>query len=164
MPADRRFATIGKRAESRVGFKIFIRFMAAPGFRAKFAARKSNAKSWVDAVPIGAHIAKSKSREFDAERVGLIEAALRAGKHVLSQKPFVLDLEVGKRLAALAAERGLHLAVNQNGRWAPHFRYALQAVRAGLIGPVASVSCADGTTRLTSRRAHAGRSIPTPSV
>jgi predicted dehydrogenase len=74
-----------------------------------------------------------------AERVEIIEAALRAGKHVLSQKPFVLDLDVGERLVALAAERGLKLAVNQNGRWAPHFAYMAAAVRAGLIGEVASV-------------------------
>jgi predicted dehydrogenase len=76
------------------------------------------------------------------ERVVLIEDALAAGKHVLSQKPFVLDLDTGERLAALAAARGLQLAVNQNGRWAPHFRWLLQAVRAGLIGPVGSVSIA----------------------
>jgi predicted dehydrogenase len=74
-----------------------------------------------------------------AERVAIIEAALRAGKHVLSQKPFVLDLDVGERLVALAAERRVKLAVNQNGRWAPHFAYMAAAVRAGLIGEVASV-------------------------
>jgi len=33
------------------------------------------------------------------ERLPLIEAALIAGKHVLSQKPFVLDLPEGERLA-----------------------------------------------------------------
>lgn len=56
-------------------------------------------------------------------RPPMIEAALQAGKHVLSQKPFVLDLDEGERLANLADERGLKLAVNQNGRWAPHFSY-----------------------------------------
>lgn len=50
------------------------------------------------------------------QRVGLIRAALMAGKHVLSQKPFVLDLDVGERLADLADERGVLLAINQNGR------------------------------------------------
>jgi predicted dehydrogenase len=74
-----------------------------------------------------------------AERVEVIEAALRARKHVLSQKPFVLDLDAGERLVALAAGQGVKLAVNQNGRWAPHFSYLTAAVRSGLIGEVASV-------------------------
>jgi predicted dehydrogenase len=72
------------------------------------------------------------------ERVALIEAALNAGKHVLSQKPFVLDLDTGERLADLADQRGLRLAVNQNGRWAPHLSYLREAVRAGVIGDLIS--------------------------
>ncbi len=67
-------------------------------------------------------------------RQPLIEAALIAGKHVLSQKPFVLDLDVGVRLADFADECDLFLAVNQNGRWAPHFSYMRQAVGAGWLG------------------------------
>lgn len=69
-----------------------------------------------------------------ADRPTLIEAALRAGKHVLSQKPFVLDLAVGQRLADLADAEGVLLAVNQNARWAPHFSYLREAVAAGLLG------------------------------
>jgi predicted dehydrogenase len=72
------------------------------------------------------------------ERLPLIETALRAGKHVLSQKPFVFDLDAGARLADLADEKGLVLAVNQNGRWAPHFAWMREAVHAGLIGDVQS--------------------------
>jgi predicted dehydrogenase len=71
-----------------------------------------------------------------AERVPIIEAALKAGKHVLSQKPFVLDLADGERLVELARDRGLKLAVNQNGRWAPHQAWMREAVRKGLIGDV----------------------------
>jgi predicted dehydrogenase len=71
-----------------------------------------------------------------AQRVALIEAAIDAGKHVLSQKPFVLDLDVGERLCDRAARRGVRLAINQNGRWAPHFAYLREAVKAGLIGEV----------------------------
>src|SRR5439155_15537428 len=71
-----------------------------------------------------------------AERVGLLEAALRAGKHVLSQKPFVLDLDTGERLCDLAEKAGRKLAVNQNGRWAPHFSYLRQLVAAGHLGEV----------------------------
>ena len=74
-----------------------------------------------------------------AERLPLIEAALQAGKHVLSQKPFVTDLDTGERLCAMAEARGLHLAVNQNGRWAPHLGWMRAAVRAGLVGQVMSV-------------------------
>ena len=69
----------------------------------------------------------------------IIEAALRAGKHVLSQKPLALTLAEGERLAALADQLGLQLAVNQNGRWAPHFAWMREAVSAGLIGEVSSV-------------------------
>ncbi len=74
-----------------------------------------------------------------ADRLPIIEAALRAGKHVLSQKPFVLDLAEGERLVKLARDKGVKLAVNQNGRWAPHLSWMREAVRAGLIGEVISV-------------------------
>ncbi len=73
------------------------------------------------------------------ERYPIIEAALKAGKHVLSQKPFVLDLDRGEELVRLAKKNGLKLAVNQNGRWSPHFSYMRQAIRAGLIGDILSV-------------------------
>ena len=73
-------------------------------------------------------------------RVDLIRDAIKAGKHVLSQKPFVLDLEVGKELADLADQQGVKLAVNQNGRWASHVSYMRQAIDAGLIGKVTSIT------------------------
>ncbi|MEW6073798.1 MAG: Gfo/Idh/MocA family oxidoreductase [Planctomycetota bacterium] len=72
-------------------------------------------------------------------RETIVADVLRAGKHVLSQKPFVLDLAAGERLVELAARGGRRLAVNQNGRWAPHFAWMREAVRAGLVGEVAAV-------------------------
>jgi predicted dehydrogenase len=72
-------------------------------------------------------------------RPKLVRAALEARKHVLSQKPFVLDLDEGRALADLADKQGVRLAVNQNGRWAPYFALLLGAVRAGLIGRVNSL-------------------------
>ncbi len=72
------------------------------------------------------------------DRVEIIEEAIRAGKHVLSQKPFVVDLDIGERLADLAGERGVKLAVNQNGRWAPHFSFIREALKTGLIGRLVS--------------------------
>lgn len=72
----------------------------------------------------------------------IIEAALVSDKHVLSQKPLALSLAEGERLAALAEKLGLRLAVNQNGRWAPHFAWMRAAVSAELIGEISSVDCA----------------------
>jgi predicted dehydrogenase len=68
------------------------------------------------------------------ERPPLITAALESGRHVLSQKPFVVDLDVGRRFADLADRKGVKLAVNQNGRWAPYFSWMRQAVARGLVG------------------------------
>ncbi len=75
-----------------------------------------------------------------ADRAPIVEAALLAGKHVLSQKPFVLDLELGQRLVELADRQGVRLAVNQNGRWAPHFSYLRQAVSSGILGDLTSAT------------------------
>ena len=48
----------------------------------------------------------------------------------------MLDLDVGERLCDRAAKRGVRLAINQNGRWAPHLGYMREAVIAGLVGEV----------------------------
>ena len=74
-----------------------------------------------------------------ADRLPILRESLIAGKHVLSQKPFVLDLSEGERLVELAKEKNLKIAVNQNGRWAPHFSYLRNAIGSGLIGRVTSV-------------------------
>ena len=84
----------------------------------------------IDVVDIATH---------PAVRVPQVEDALNAGKHVLSQKPFVLDLNDGKKLVALAKRKNLKLAVNQNGRWAPYFSYARELVKAGHLGEITSV-------------------------
>ena len=93
----------------------------------------------IEATLTRADIAVADITTHPAERVAMMERALTAGKHVLSQKPFVLDLDTGLRLAALADANGVKLAVNQNGRWAPHFAYMREAVRTGLIGEL--ISC-----------------------
>jgi len=85
----------------------------------------------IDVVDIALH---------PAPRAAVIEVALNAGKHVLSQKPFALDIDVATRLADLADEKGLKLAVNQNGRWAPYVRYIQQTINEGLIGDVHAIN------------------------
>ena len=74
-----------------------------------------------------------------SDRLPILYDCLNARKHVLSQKPFVLDLEEGKKLADLADKKGRKIAVNQNGRWSPHFSYMRNAIARGLIGKVASI-------------------------
>ena len=88
------------------------------------------ARDDIDVVDISTH---------PAIRAPLIREALESGKHVLSQKPFVTDLAVGRELVELAERNGLKLAVNQNGRWAPYFSYLRQAVNAGMLGDIVSV-------------------------
>jgi predicted dehydrogenase len=72
-------------------------------------------------------------------RTQILKNCLLAGKHVLSQKPFVTDLSLGEELVSLAEDRGLRLAVNQNGRFAPHFAYCRKALEARILGEVSSI-------------------------
>ena len=76
------------------------------------------------------------------QRAAMFGPAIEAGKHILSQKPFVTDLDFGMSVVEKAEKKGVHLAVNQNGRWAPHWSWMRQAIAAGLLGDVASVRCA----------------------
>lgn len=73
------------------------------------------------------------------DRLPILKEALQSRKHVLSQKPFVLDINDGKALVKMAKDNKVKLAVNQNGRWAPHFSYMREAIRSGLIGRPLSV-------------------------
>jgi predicted dehydrogenase len=75
-------------------------------------------------------------------RPELIRRALRSGHHVLSQKPFVRSLDEGLELVDLARAADRILAVNHNGRWAPHFAAAIELVRRGDIGDVVSADFA----------------------
>ena len=70
------------------------------------------------------------------ERESLIPAAIKTRKHVLSQKPFVLDLDLGRHFCDLADKMNVKLDVNQNGRWSPHVAYSRLAIERGLIGTV----------------------------
>jgi predicted dehydrogenase len=77
-----------------------------------------------------------------AERAAMIRDAIGAGKHILSQTPFVEDLDLGLRLVESADRKGVRLAVNQNGRWAPHWSWIRAAISRGLLGSVTSARLA----------------------
>ena len=72
-------------------------------------------------------------------RAEFIKKGILAGKHILSQKPFVNNLNIGNKLVKLAKNNNVKIAINQNGRWAPHFAYIREAVKNNLIGEV--ISC-----------------------
>ena len=61
-------------------------------------------------------------------------AALRAGKHVVCEKPFALRADDADRMIDEAGARGLALTVYQSRRWDPDFVAMRDVVRAGGIG------------------------------
>jgi predicted dehydrogenase len=64
----------------------------------------------------------------------IVERALRAGRHVLGQKPFAPDAATGRALADLADELGLGLAVNQQLRFDEGVAAAHAMARRGWLG------------------------------
>lgn len=64
----------------------------------------------------------------------LARAALKAGKHVLCQKPLALEPEEAASLAQEADHHGRHLAVNQQLRFDEGFAAARSMLRRGWIG------------------------------
>jgi predicted dehydrogenase len=69
----------------------------------------------------------------------LAEAALRAGKHVVVDKPFTITLAEGCALADTAAAEGRVLSVFQNRRWDSDFLGVRRELAAGRIGEPAEV-------------------------
>jgi predicted dehydrogenase len=95
--------------------------------------RRLFAREDIEVVDLAAH---------PGQRALMFEHAIDAGKHILSQKPFVTDLDFGMRVVEKAERKGVRLAVNQNGRWAPHWSWIRQAVAAGILGDVVSARTA----------------------
>ncbi|ANF58805.1 oxidoreductase [Halotalea alkalilenta] len=72
----------------------------------------------------------------NATHYPLAKAALEAGKHVVVDKPFTLDLAQARELAELARAHGAVLSVFQNRRWDSDFLAVREAIEAGTIGAV----------------------------
>jgi predicted dehydrogenase len=68
-----------------------------------------------------------------------VEAALRAGCHVLVEKPFTTELADAYRLAGLGEELGLVVAVVQNWRTKSVGQALRRAVADGLVGQVSHI-------------------------
>jgi len=67
----------------------------------------------------------------------LARRALEAGKHVVIDKPFALDLAEAQGVAALATEQNRVLSVFHNRRWDSDFLAVREAIDGGLLGEVA---------------------------
>jgi len=74
------------------------------------------------------------------QRVPLMHQAIEAGKHILAQKPLALTVREAREVVEKAEQRGLKIAVNQNGRWAPPWRIATLLIQQGAIGDVLAVT------------------------
>ena len=66
----------------------------------------------------------------------LAEAALRAGKHVLVEKPLSQTADQAERLVNLADERDLRLMVGHLLRYHPAFRHVEELVQKGKLGNI----------------------------
>jgi len=72
----------------------------------------------------------------NASHAPLARAALAAGKHVVVDKPFTLDLAEARELIALADAKELTLSAFHNRRWDSDFLSIRQAIANGVIGAV----------------------------
>jgi len=69
------------------------------------------------------------------------KAALLAGKHVYSEKPYVLELEQGRELAAIAAEKNLRLGSSPDTVLGASHQLGRYLIDRGDIGRVTSGIC-----------------------
>jgi scyllo-inositol 2-dehydrogenase (NADP+) len=73
----------------------------------------------------------------DATHYDLAEAALKAGKHVVVDKPFTTDGDGAERLIQLAARTGKVLTPFHNRRWDGDFLTVAEVCRSGSLGEIA---------------------------
>jgi predicted dehydrogenase len=66
----------------------------------------------------------------------LADAALRAGKHVVVDKPFTVNLADARSLVQLARERGQLLSVFHNRRWDSEVLATKAIVESGVLGTI----------------------------
>ncbi len=73
---------------------------------------------------------------------GMAVAALRAGKHVLCEKPMAVTIEECERMAAAARESGRILMIDQNQRLAAAHVKARELILSGAVGRILSFTTA----------------------
>jgi predicted dehydrogenase len=71
----------------------------------------------------------------------LAAAALRAGKHVVVDKPFTVTLKEARELVKIAHEHPRLLSVFQNRRWYSEVLATREILQSGLLGEVSHYEC-----------------------
>jgi len=69
----------------------------------------------------------------------VMEQVSRAGKPILSQKPFAMTWDDAAAMVRMCRERGVKLMVNQQARWAPAHRALQVLLERGVLGHVYSI-------------------------
>ncbi|QUD88698.1 oxidoreductase [Phenylobacterium montanum] len=136
-----------------IGFGLAGRVFHAPLLAARpefrlFAVSTSRREAVAAELP-AAEIAVSPEALFADPRIDLIviatpndtheplaTAALKAGKAVVVDKPFTLDLASARRLLDLARRKDRLLSVFQNRRWDSDFLTVREAIAEGAVGRV----------------------------
>lgn len=76
---------------------------------------------------------------LNSSHVALVECSLLAGKHVLCEKPLVLNSADAERLFGLAKQRGLILLEGFMYRFHPQIKKMIELVNSGQFGEIRSV-------------------------
>ena len=143
--ADTRVALIGFGYAGRVFHAPLI--AATPGLTLAVVGsrqRDSVRAVYPDAEVVSDPLAAIRHRDVDLVVIAtpndthapLAEASLRAGKHVVVDKPFTITLAEARARAALSADAGRHLSVFQNRRWDSDFMGIRRELAANRIGEV----------------------------
>jgi predicted dehydrogenase len=74
-----------------------------------------------------------------SQRRPLLERIVRAGKPVLSQKPFAMSFPEAEAMVRLCKDAGVPLMINQQARWAPAHRALKLVLDRGVLGHLYSV-------------------------
>jgi predicted dehydrogenase len=75
----------------------------------------------------------------DHSHAAISAACLRAGKHVLAEKPLTISVRESRALRALAAERRTATSMGNQGTQSAPFRRGVELIREGAIGDVTEV-------------------------
>jgi predicted dehydrogenase len=95
---------------------------------------------------------------------GLITAALRAGKNVVTEWPVGVSTKQTEQIASIAAESGLYTAVDLQSRLNPAAARASELLQAGAIGRILSASVLSTTAGFGRKITEAARSLEDPAV